>query len=547
MQTRYLLSWEINKLNGNHPKSGSQYFRGDYMDNRKIVVYNNKIVINDYTLGDIPALEGIFDVYDKATFEYRTIGAIYDRVNKTYTIPRGIDINKIESIVGCYAFYEKGYNKPKSNSNQILIKYPPKDEKQALALKFLTGKDEYSYTKNYNQLFLALNTGAGKTYLGIVYTALLNVKTVIITTSIEWLNQWKDSFIYHTNMISSEILSISGSQMISNIIESKSGSYAKYKVFTISHDTILSYAQKNGWNSIDSLFKKLGIGLKIIDEAHLNFDNIYNIDYASSIYKTLYLTATPSRGDAGSNRNYQEYFSNIPMLSLFDPETDPHTHYIALLYKSGMTSLEVANVHTNYGFSKTMYCDAVIMKENFDYISRIVMDMISNIPGKKLIFFSTNNAIVFFYNWLRYNYSELSNDIGIYTSINSDKSNAKENTIILTTSASAGACLDIKDLMVCVSMAEPTKSPPQNQQRFGRTRNYNSFYIDVVDTSVKTIYNYYKNSLPMYDKYALDTKEVVFNNNQLKNTAFNVMHKRLKQYGCMPFERIDRNGNKVWW
>ena len=517
------------------------------MDNRKIVVYNNKIVINDYTLGDIPALEGIFDVYDKATFEYRTIGAIYDRVNKTYTIPRGIDINKIESIVGCYAFYEKGYNKPKSNSNQILIKYPPKDEKQALALKFLTGKDEYSYTKNYNQLFLALNTGAGKTYLGIVYTALLNVKTVIITTSIEWLNQWKDSFIYHTNMISSEILSISGSQMISNIIESKSGSYAKYKVFTISHDTILSYAQKNGWNSIDNLFKKLGIGLKIIDEAHLNFDNIYNIDYASCIYKTLYLTATPSRGDAGSNRIYQEYFSNIPMLSLFDPETDPHTHYIALLYKSGMTSLEVANVHTNYGFSKTMYCDAVIMKENFDYISRIVMDMISTIPGKKLIFFSTNNAIVFFYNWLRYNYSELSNDIGIYTSINSDKSNAKENTIILTTSASAGACLDIKDLMVCVNMAEPTKSPPQNQQRFGRTRNYNSFYIDVVDTSVKTIYNYYKNSLPMYDKYALDTKEVVFNNNQLKNTAFNVMHKRLKQYGCMPFERIDRNGNKVWW
>ena len=51
----------------------------------------------------------------------------------------------------------------------------------------------------------------------------------------------------------------------------------------------------------------------------------------------------------------------------------------------------------------------------------------------------------------------------------------------------------------------------------------------------------------MYDKYALDTKEVVFNNTQLKNTAFNVMHKRLKQYGCMPFERIDRNGNKVWW
>ena len=517
------------------------------MDNRKIVVYHNKIVINNYTSGDIPALERLFDIYDKNTHMYKTVGAIYDRVNKTYTIPRGIDINKIESIVGSYAFYENGHIKAKSNSNQILIKFPPKDEKQALALKFLTGKDEYKYTKKYNQLFLALNTGAGKTYLGIVYAALLNTKTVIITTSVEWLKQWKERFLYHTNMIASEFLSISGSQMISKILSSPSEKFDRYKVFTLTHDTILSYAQNNGWESIDALFRKLGIGLKIIDEAHLNFDNIYNLDYASPVAKTLYLTATPVRGDSAENRVYQLYFSNVPMLSLFDPESDPHTHYIALLYKSGMTTLEAASCHTNHGFNRTMYSDAVILKENFDYISRIVMDMISNIPGKKLMFLSSNNAIVFFYNWLRYNYSEYANDIGIYTSINPEKEKAIEKTIILTTSLSAGACLDIDNLTVCVNMAEPIKSPPQNQQRFGRTRNYNSFFIDVVDTSVKTVYNYYKSSLPMYDKYALDTREIVFNNTQLKNTAFNAMYKRLVKYGGMPFESLDNNGNTVWW
>ena len=348
-------------------------------------------------------------------------------------------------------------------------------------------------------------------------------------------------------MIASEFLSISGSQMISKILNSSSEKFDRYKVFTLTHDTILSYAQNNGWESIDALFRKLGIGLKIIDEAHLNFDNIYNLDYASPVAKTLYLTATPIRGDSAENRVYQLYFSNVPMLSLFDPESDPHTHYIALLYKSGMTELETASCHTNHGFNRTMYSDAVILKENFDYISRIVMDMISNIPGKKLMFLSSNNAIVFFYNWLRYNYSEYVNDIGIYTSINPEKEKAKEKTIILTTSLSAGACLDIDDLTVCVNMAEPIKSPPQNQQRFGRTRSYNSFFIDVVDTSVKTVYNYYKSSLPMYDKYALDTKEVVFNNTQLKNTAFNAMYKRLVKYGGMPFERLDSNGNTVWW
>ena len=151
------------------------------MDNRKIVVYHNKIVINNYKQNDIPELEKMFDLWDKAYFRFKTIGSVYNRQEKTYTIPRGIDIKKVERLVGSYAFYDNKYNKPVTNSNQILIKFPPKDEKQELALKFLSGKGEYSYTKKYNQLFLALNTGAGKTYLGIVYSALLNVKTVIIT------------------------------------------------------------------------------------------------------------------------------------------------------------------------------------------------------------------------------------------------------------------------------------------------------------------------------------------------------------------------------
>ena len=38
------------------------------MDNRKLVVYHNKIVINNYNIGDIPELEKLFDIYDKTTF-----------------------------------------------------------------------------------------------------------------------------------------------------------------------------------------------------------------------------------------------------------------------------------------------------------------------------------------------------------------------------------------------------------------------------------------------------------------------------------------------
>lgn len=515
---------------------------------KKIVVYNNKIVINDYNYGDIQSLDTLFEIYDKANFVYQTVAAIYDRKNKTVTIPRGIDINYLEKVVDAYAFYDNSYNKPRYNKNPILIKYPPKDDKQKEAIQFLSGDGSYKYTKKYPQLFLALDTGVGKTYLGIVYTALLNVKTIIITTSSQWLNQWRARFIEHTNIINREICSIEGSIGIDNLLSKKDSVYDKYKVYTVTHATLQSYASEHGWEAIDYLFKTLGIGLKIIDEAHLNFDNIYHIDYASSIYKTLYLTATPARGESNENRIYQLYFKNIPSLSLFDPETDPHTHYISLRYKSEFTEFEINRCQNKYGFNKQIYCDMLILKKNFDLISRVVMDMIYNIPGKKMFFFATNNAIVFFYQWLLYNYSELENDIGVFTSINNNKASALEKTYILTTSKSAGAAMDIKDLMVCVNLAEPTKSPPQNKQRFGRTRGYNSYYIDVVDTSLRITSNYYKQSFPMFEKYALDTRDVTFTNKQLENTAFNIMYKRLKTFGGLPFERVDMNKPKPdWW
>jgi superfamily II DNA or RNA helicase len=152
-----------------------------------------------------------------------------------------------------------------------------------------------------------------------------------------------------------------------------------------------------------------------------------------------------------------------------------------------------------------------------------------------MFFFATNNSIVFFYNWLLYNFPEISNDIGIFTSINENKQSALEKQYILTTSKSAGAAVDIPGLMVCVNMAEPTKSPPQNKQRFGRTRAYNSFYIDVVDVSLKVISNYYKASYAMFEKYSIDMKDVVFTQSQLENTAYNAMYKHYKESGCIPF------------
>lgn len=504
----------------------------------KIVIKRTCIIINNYNMGDCIKLENSFKVWDQALFTsfYKQIE--YDEKTKTLIIPRGVDISYIESLFDVKAYTDYTHDEYRSNSTSTLLRYPPRNEKQIETINFLLGQGKYEYTSYYNQLFVALNTGVGKTYLGIAYMAYMNMKSVVITSSVHWLEQWKNRIIEHTNILSKEICFIHGSPTINSLLRKTTEEVDKNKIYLVTHATLLSLANNNGWDAISELFRHLGIGIKIFDEAHLNFANISYIDFHTNTYKTLYLSATPGRGDSRENEIFNLYFKNVPMITLFDPEEDPRTNYIAIRYRSGLTAQELSKcIIRNRGFNKMIYCDQVILKENFDYLMRVLMDILSNIRGKKLIFLSTNNAVKILYEWIECNYPEYHNCVGIYTSLNPNKMSALDNHIILTTSKSAGEALDIKGLACSVQLLEPTKSELQNRQRLGRTRGRNTVYIDIVDDDCAVSKKYYIGNLPLFEKYALSTKEIRFTNKDLKNQAFNIMDKRMTQ-GISPFIKL---------
>ena len=504
----------------------------------KIVVNPTNIIINDYTFGDAPQLENCFAVFNRATYVTTYNHIIYNSIQKQLIIPRGVDIPFLENIFGVKAFINSNYDPYRKNENPNLLRFKPKNEKQAEAIQFLLGQGQYSYARGASQLMLALNTGEGKTYLGIAYLAFMNMKSIIITASTDWLNQWKTRISEHSNITPREVCFIKGSTSIQSLMKkSKDELDKKYKVYLVTHSTLLSYANNNSWVMVRELFTHLGIGIKIFDEAHLNFENIANIDYNTAVYKTLYLTATPGRGDDNENNIFKLYFKNVPRIVLFDPESDPHTHYIAIRYKSNLGPNEISRCVSRYGFNKMIYCDQVILKDNFDYICRVLFDILSHMNGKILIFLATNNAVFYMYEWIRSNYPEYGNSVGIFTSINQDKKSALDCSIILTTSKSAGAAMDIPGLACTVQLAEPTKSEYQNKQRLGRTRGYNTYYIDIIDDSCSIIKKYYINNLPMYDKYALSTKEMRFTDRELQKQAFTII-KRRQDYGISPFLKL---------
>lgn len=145
------------------------------------------------------------------------------------------------------------------------------------------------------------------------------------------------------------------------------------------------------------------------------------------------------------------------------------------------------------------------------------------------------HPIMYVKEWFDINFPELRTKIGIYTSIvNENKKKMLDKKIILSTTKSCGAAMDIKDLKMTILLAEPFKSAVLARQSLGRTRDPNTTYIEFVDTGFAQTKRYYLQKLPVFEKYAKSCKDTSLNHNQLVDIYNRVCydHERLMQ----PFE-----------
>ena len=491
----------------------------------ELIVKVSCIIIKNYYQGDCLAIEKMFRIWVPQTFSYKIIGMDYDETTHTLYLSRHVDIAYLESLLGVKARFDEKYNKPNHFIHPLRLKYPPRNEKQKKAMNFLVGGEGYDYTSRSNQLYLGLDTGMGKTYLAIFYSGYVSTTTLVVCSAVSWLGQWADAYMEHSNILSSEMMNLGGSGMSIDTIMSKSKEeLSGIKVYFMTYASLCSYANKHGWNNLNKLFIHLGIGLKIIDEGHLDFRALSLLDLYTSIHKTIYMSATPARSGEEA-RIYKNYFKNIYILSLHGEE-DNHTHYVGILYHSGVTSREKISMYSNYGFNKCNYANIVSTKDNMYKILRIILDSVQNMYGRKLIYVATNEAIMRVYNWLQENYPEYRNNVGIFTSANKDKAQALLHNVILTTVKSAGPLLDIPYLIAIINLAEPIDTFIQNKQKMGRLRAYGTYYFDIVDIDSDRPYNYYSANLGSFAKYALSMKEVYYNNDNLDRISTGILNKR---------------------
>ena len=488
----------------------------------KIVLKHSHIEINNYELGDCPRLEYIFSVWDPLYHTSFSKGIEYIEELKQLRLPRGIDISYLKNMFMCEPHVDKNCD-PYVMMDPIPIKYLAKDDRQLEILKFILGKDQYKYTLAKSQLSVNSSTGSGKTFITVASICFSGARTIIIASSLNWLKQWKDRILEYTPLSENEIYTIAGGGSISKIL---CRNPLDYKIFLVSHSTIRSYGDKNGWDKVEDLFKYLQCSMKVYDEAHLYFDNMSKIDFHSNTKKTIYLTATPARSSKEENTIYQLYFRNVPSIALFDENNDPHVNYVSLHFNSHPTPMEIQHCKTQYGFDRSGYVSYVVKQPQFLKLVCIIFDLVFCHGGKALIYIGTNDGIKIVHDYLVNMFPFIEPYIGIYTSMTTqNKEMQLYKKIILSTTKSCGAASDIYDLQMVVNLAEPFKSHVLAQQTLGRCRMDNTLYIDVVDQGFYFTKKYYENKRPIFSRYAKSCKSVMLTDEELDNRYNSIINK----------------------
>jgi hypothetical protein len=305
--------------------------------------------------------------------------------------------------------------------------------------------------KDPHRNFVANGTvvhNSGKTYIAIRALTELNKRGIIIVPA-SLMTQWIDSL---SSMCDAKIGVIRGSNSIYNIINKNFD--VDVDIFVASISTIKEYAM--GSSSFDVLppmpvfINELQIGVKIIDECHLNFNaNTITDIMCGNIEHNIYLSATYIRSSHSSNMIFKKIF---PDEIKYDGGVD-YSRYVNITevgYSFG--DIDDRHVCSKRGYSQFKY-EKYLMKRPqkigafLDKVLKRSVDehyVTVKEPGEKLlIIVGLNSFANVLVDWFQSEYPNF-NTIGYFYETDDEVLNHAD--VIISTTGSCGTGKDIGGL-----------------------------------------------------------------------------------------------------
>lgn len=438
---------------------------------------NNIIIRNvDKNSAGYKSMFKQFSLYDRVLHKY-TFSIFQEEGNDIY-LPASVTLPVIQ---GFFPKKEVTVNfqrtaKPKSIMYNMI--HQPVNQLQSDAITFLMKMKKDPET---HQRFLSLETGSGKTYVTINLISKLRKKALIIVDTIELASQWAREFSKHTDISPNKVVILSGQASIDKEVANPTGD-----VYIAIHRT-LGNMMSADINSINTLMNKLGIGIRIFDESHVEFGNICRINSFSNVEYTLYLTATPNRSAYQDDSLYAKVFRSVPYYN--GKDLSPGKYHTVVLYKMNTHPSfdDRLSVRTQHGFNQAKW-SSYAANDGYEHFIIAVKDIFDNF---KLIERDKKTAIMLptieLIKKLKNDLEDLFPGIEIGTFIGEIPKNKRADELtkkfILTNDKIFDKGIDIKDLEILINFV-PIGSQVKTEQIIGRLRRKegsSSVLIDVTD------------------------------------------------------------------
>lgn len=456
------------------------------MEERRIDIFHTHIEVYPYTKGEFFELEKVLSRWvqvSKKYGQYRPVA--YHIENGVLYIPKGINIEVLETQFGCKATINPKATKALKMSSEYQVKIDPRNETQRKSISFLTGTDEYHSRSGYCQYTLNLETSGGKTYCAITSMTKLGMKAIIFVNREILVHHWKSEIMKFTDIPDEKIMLID-TDSIARILEYE----LEADVYIVMHQTVQAYARNRGWNDINEFMSIAGIGVKIYDEAHEFISSIFTIDCNTNVAKTFYLTATFGRSNRQENKCLNIMMSASAKFNDKDEEKRKHIHYHPVIFKSAIPLKLIALMKTGHGFSAYKYVVAALKydkKEQYLNAIRFCIDESIGKEGQILIVTPKKDAVRELAKYVR-SIVNTSTTIGTIFSDNREDVNLSNQScdIIVSTIKSCGTGFNPPNLQTIIC-GEPHTSRIMTHQlkgRLDRFKGNDTYFYDLIDKSI---------------------------------------------------------------
>ena len=343
--------------------------------------------------------------------------------------------------------------------------------------------------------------------------AITELKTPTLLICGGLVEQWVKEFETKTDIDMSDVYVIKGAGSLIKLFNSDK----KPTIFIASIDTLRAYVTSkelpySEMLSYPEFLEKYNIGIKIVDEFHLNFGTIVNIDLFSNVANNLYLSATPKR----SSGTEKEVFKRIFPIEIIDGGGRYDRYVNISLYRYNLEYPKETMFNTQHGYSHSKYESYIINtgKVRQRFIDTVLFPLINShyinkkTEGQKLLIFCRTVAFCeLIRDYLINKYTDF--DIRTYTQTDSE-CNLDEADIIVSTPQSCGTGKDISNLRTVLQTCS-IGSEPLVEQILGRLRKLPNGdtpeFVDIMNAKLGRHWAHYRSRAKIYKERAFRYNE----------------------------------------